>query len=78
MLAKIKSLFGTQDMTAGKPSSRLLRFIIPMLVGNIAQLLLTAFDRAIVGTYLGDAALGAVGASMPILSIFMVFFMAVG
>ena len=65
-------------MTIGKPSSCLLKFIIPMLIGNIAQMLLTTFDRAIVGSILGDEALGAVGASMPVLNIFMVFFMAVG
>jgi len=77
-MEKIKSLFAQQDMTIGKPSSCLLKFIIPMLIGNIAQLLLTTFDSAIVGSIMGDAALGAVGASMPILNIFMVFFMAVG
>ena len=77
-MVNIKSLFGAQDMTVGKPSSCLLKFIIPMLIGNIAQLLLTTFDRVIVGSILGDAALGAVGASMPVLNIFMVFFMAVG
>ena len=77
-MEKIKSLFVQQDMTIGKPSSCLLKFIIPMLIGNIAQLLLTTFDSAIVGSIMGDAALGAVGASMPILNIFMVFFMAVG
>ena len=77
-MGKLKSLFTAQDMTIGKPSSCLLKFIIPMLIGNIAQLLLTTFDRAIVGSILGDEALGAVGASMPVLNIFMVFFMAVG
>lgn len=78
MKEKFKSLFGTQDMTIGKPSSCLLKFIIPMLIGNIAQMLLITFDRAIVGHFIGDAALGAVGASMPVLNIFMVFFMAIG
>ena len=77
-MGKLKTLFTAQDMTIGKPSSCLLKFIIPMLIGNIAQLLLTTFDRAIVGSILGDEALGAVGASMPVLNIFMVFFMAVG
>lgn len=78
MLDKIKSLFGPQDMTVGKPWSCLMKFIIPMLIGNIAQMLLTTFDRVIVGKYFGDPGIGAVGASMPILNIFLVFFMAVG
>ena len=81
MFSKFKTLFGAQDMTVGKPFSCLLRFAIPLLIGNIAQLLYTTADAAVVGRYmgeLGDTALAAVGASMPPYSIFLVLFMGIG
>jgi hypothetical protein len=37
MLKKINALLGAQDMTVGKPMSALLRFSIPLLIGNFAQ-----------------------------------------
>ncbi|MDR1217835.1 MAG: MATE family efflux transporter [Oscillospiraceae bacterium] len=88
MMQKIKSLFGSQDMTEGSIPVGLLKFSIPLLIGSIAQMLYTAADRMIVGRFiegfaengdkLSDIALGAVGVSMPILNIFLVLFMAIG
>ena len=81
MFKNFKALFGAQDMTVGKPFSCLLRFSVPLLIGNIAQLLYTTADAAVVGRYmgdLGDTALAAVGASMPPYNIFLVLFMGIG
>ncbi|MDR1589804.1 MAG: MATE family efflux transporter [Oscillospiraceae bacterium] len=78
MMEKIKSLFGAQDMTEGSIPVCLLKFSIPLLIGSIAQMLYTAADRVIVGRFLGDGALGAVGAAIPIQNIFLVLFMAIG
>ncbi|MDR0904853.1 MAG: MATE family efflux transporter [Oscillospiraceae bacterium] len=78
MLSKIKSLFGAQDMTVGRPSTCLWKFAIPMLISNIAQMLYSAADMAIVGHYVGDGALSAVGATGAIQNLFLVFLMAVG
>lgn len=78
MINTIKRLFGAQDMTVGNPTAVLLKFSIPLLIGNFAQLLYGTVDSIIVGKYLGDAALSALGASMPIQHMFFVFFMTIG
>ena len=76
-IEKIKSLFGAQDMTVGKPTSVLIKFIIPLLIGNVAQQLCNTVDSIVVGHYIGDEALAAVGASMPILNLILALFMGV-
>ena len=81
MFKKFRSLFGAQDMTAGSPFSCLLTFAIPLLVGNIAQLLYSTADAFVVGRYmgeLGDVALSAIGSAMPPCNFFLVLFMGVG
>lgn len=50
------------DMTKGNEVSLLLRFALPMLVGNIFQQFYNMVDSIIVGRYVGSNALGAVGA----------------
>lgn len=53
----------TQDMTKGSPTRLLLMFSIPMLVGNLFQQLYNMADTVIVGKFVGENALGAVGAT---------------
>lgn len=50
------------DMTKGNEVSLLLRFALPMLIGNIFQQLYNMVDSIIVGKFVGSNALGAVGA----------------
>lgn len=50
-----------QDMTEGKELSLLLRFSMPMLIGNIFQQLYNMVDSIVVGNYVGANALAAVG-----------------
>ncbi|WP_368065793.1 MATE family efflux transporter, partial [Victivallis vadensis] len=50
-------------MTRGRPFGLLLRFALPLLVGNIFQLCYGIADTAIVGRVLGAEALAAVGAT---------------
>ena len=76
-LARIKKLFGAQDMTVGSPMSNILKFAIPLLIGNFAQQLYSTVDSIIVGKYVGDAALAAIGVSMPIVNLLLVLFMAI-
>ena len=78
MFQKFKALFGAQDMTVGSPFMCLLKFVIPLLLGNLAQLLYTTVDAAVVGKYMGDAALSAVGASMPVHNLFLVLLLGLG
>ena len=49
------------DMTKGNETSLLLRFTLPMLVGNIFQQFYNMVDSIIVGRFVGTNALGAVG-----------------
>ena len=77
MLKKINALFGAQDMTVGKPMSALLRFSIPLLIGNLAQQMYSTVDSVIVGRYVGDKALSAIGTTLPIINLLLVLFMAV-
>lgn len=77
MLEKINQMFGTQDMTVGKPMSNLLSFSIPLLIGNFAQQMYSTVDSIIVGRYVGDRALSAIGTTLPVLRLLLVLFMAV-
>ena len=77
MLEKIKKMFGAQDMTVGKPLYNLAAFSIPLLIGNVAQQLYNTVDSIIVGTYVGDAALAAVGTSGPLLNLLLLLFMGI-
>lgn len=58
-------------MTSGNISNQLIRFSIPMVLGNIIQLSYNALDSIIVGRFVGKNALAAVGTSNPIMTIFV-------
>ncbi len=49
------------DMTKGSPSRLILKFIVPLIIGNIFQQLYSMVDTIIVGQYVGVQALAAVG-----------------
>lgn len=51
------------DLTEGKIIHKLLRFAFPIMVGNLLQQLYNVVDTLIVGRYLGENALAAVGSS---------------
>ena len=73
----LKSLFSAKDMTQGSPWKRILEFSIPMLLGNIAQQLYNTADTVIVGMYVGDNALSAVGSAAPILNLLLALFVGI-
>ena len=54
-----------------KPSRALFAFALPMIIGNLFQQAYTIVDSAIVGHYVGETALAAVGASYALTSIFI-------
>lgn len=56
-----------KDFTEGRVGKLLIDFSIPLVAGNIFQNLYNVVDSIIVGNYLGKEALGAVGASFPII-----------
>ena len=73
----LKSMFSAKDMTMGSPWKRILEFSIPMLLGNIAQQLYNTADSVIVGMYVGDNALAAVGSASPILNLLLALFVGI-
>ncbi|MBR5471961.1 MAG: MATE family efflux transporter [Oscillibacter sp.] len=64
-------------MTEGAPWKRIAEFAIPMLIGNLAQQLYNTADSIVVGKYIGDNALAAVGTCMPILNLLLAIFVGV-
>ena len=64
-------------MTQGSPAKRIMEFAIPMLLGNFAQQLYNTADSIIVGKFVGDNALAAVGSAMPILNLLLALFVGV-
>ncbi|KMZ53390.1 MATE family efflux transporter [Dorea sp. D27] len=51
-----------RDMTVGSPAKIILNFTIPIFIGNIFQQLYSMVDTVIVGKFVGNEALAAVGA----------------
>lgn len=73
----LKQLFSAKDMTVGSPWKRIMEFSVPMLLGNIAQQLYNTADSVIVGMYVGDNALAAVGSASPILNLLLALFVGI-
>ncbi len=60
----------TVDMTRGNAAGLLIRFAIPMLIGNLFQQAYNLGDSMIVGRFLGANALAAVGATGSVTFLF--------
>ena len=55
------------DMTQGNPLPQLIRFTLPMLVGNIFQQFYSMVDAMVVGRFVGVNAFAAIGATNSVL-----------
>lgn len=55
-----------QNMTSGSPTKLIIKFVIPLLIGNIFQQLYSLSDIIIVGRLLGISSLAAVGSTAPL------------
>ena len=74
---KLSAMFAPRDMTQGTPWKRIVEFAVPMLIGNIAQQMYSTVDSIVVGKYVGDNALAAVGSASPILNLLLVLFVGI-
>ncbi len=63
----------TKDMTTGKIMPLLIKFTIPLILGNLFQLTYNAVDSIIVGHFVGKEALAAVGICNPISTLMILF-----
>lgn len=63
----------TKDLTTGKIMPILVKFTIPLVLGNLFQLTYNAVDSIIVGHFVGKEALAAVGICNPISTLMILF-----
>ncbi len=67
-----------KDLTIGNEAKLIFNFALPMVLGNLFQQLYNVVDSIIVGRFLGDEALAAVGASFPIFYTLIAFVIGIG
>ena len=66
------------DMTRGPLGRQIFRFSVPLMVSNVVQVLFNMSDIAVVGRFAGSTALGAVGSTATLVTLFTGFLMGVG
>jgi len=80
MRQKIRQIMGmlsSIDMTTGTPWKKLLVFTIPMVLGNLFQQMYGIVDMIILGHFVGDDALAAVGSTIPLFFLLLVLMIGV-
>ena len=55
-----------KNLTEGKPLKLLFFFAMPMVLGNLFQQLYNMVDSMVIGKFVGEDALAAVGSSFPV------------
>lgn len=63
------------DMTTGRPARMILDFTLPIFVGNVFQQFYSMADTVIVGRFVGNSALAAVGACGTLMFLILGFLM---
>lgn len=58
------------DMTKDNPTSVMIKFTLPLMIGNLFQQLYNVVDTIVVGRYLGKNPLAAVGSSFMLMNFF--------
>ena len=61
------------DMTTGKPFGMILKMSIPIMMGNLFQQFYSMADAVIVGRFLGENALAAVGSTSSLYNLILWF-----
>lgn len=64
----------TKDMTDGPILTQILQFALPLMVGNIFQMLYNTVDSVVVGNFVSTEALAAVGSTTMITNMAVFFF----
>lgn len=62
-----------KDLSTGNEGKLILKFAIPMLLGNVFQQLYNVVDSIVVGKFIGKNALAAVGTSGPVIFLLISF-----
>lgn len=66
---------GMRNMTEGGVAGHIFAFALPLLAGSFLQQLYNMVDSWVVGKYVGDSALAAVGVGFPVIFMFTSLFM---
>ncbi len=64
----------TRDMTSGSIIRQIILFSLPLMLGNIFQMLYNTVDSIVVGNFVGKEALAAVGSTTMIVNMLVFFF----
>ena len=65
---------GLRNMTEGSPARHIVLFALPLLAGNFLQQFYNMVDSWVVGNYVSDGALAAVGVGFPVIFLFTSLF----
>lgn len=63
-----------RDMTEGSIAKQVILFALPLMLGNIFQMLYNTVDSIVVGNFVGTQALAAVGSTTMIVNMMVFFF----
>ncbi len=74
MALKLGRSGGTRDMTSGSIIRQIVLFALPLMLGNIFQMMYNTVDSVVVGNYVGKEALAAVGSTTMIVNMLVFFF----
>ena len=74
MLTKAKRRATDVDMTEGSIARHLITFAIPLLIGNLFQMMYNMVDTWVVGRFVSDAAFSAVGTLGSVTTLMIGFF----
>ena len=66
---------GMRNMTTGSPAGHIFYFALPLLAGSFLQQFYNMVDSWVVGNFVGDGALAAVGVGAPVIFMFSSLFM---
>ena len=58
----------TNDMTVGSPVSLIIKFMIPMCLGNLFQQFYNIADSIVAGKFIGVNALAAIGSTLNVMA----------
>ena len=73
-MALARSRSTTRDMTSGSIIKQIILFSLPLMLGNVFQMLYNTVDSIVVGNYVGKEALAAVGSTTMIVNMLVFFF----
>ena len=64
----------SRDLTTGNIAKQVILFSLPLMLGNVFQMLYNTVDSIVVGNFVGTQALAAVGSTTMIVNLFVFFF----